>query len=95
MFAVDGNSNRVNVRDLPFTLPTGQALMLASVVGEPGHGYVAAVEPDGGFGDEACPSSYGRPCLGWFGSGEAHPDRFSLLLELGAIVMAGPDDCPF
>ncbi len=52
----------------------GLPLVVVRLVDDPAHGYLCVDEGTGGFGDEACPSSYGMPCLTWFGAGERHPD---------------------
>ena len=79
---VDGNNNRVMVRKTGHTF-SGRPLVVVQLVDEPARGYVALVEEFGGFGDDACPSSWGRPCLGWFGRGERYHTAEQALDSIG------------
>jgi hypothetical protein len=74
---VDSNENRVSVVDSGRTLEL--PVLVVTLVDTPNRGYLALEELRGGFGDEACPSSYGRPCLTWFGPGERYPDARTAL----------------
>ena len=68
----DGNENAVRVSGTTET-SDGAPIVVVRLVGSPGKGYLAAViGDDGGFGSVACPSSYNRPCLTWFGTGERY-----------------------
>ncbi len=58
---------------------TGARLLVCRLVDEPGRGYLALAEEGGTFGTESCPSSYGRPCMTWFGLGERYPDEQTAL----------------
>ena len=73
IYAVDGNNNQITVTLASCTFE-GLPMVICRMVDDPSVGYLALCEDGGGFGDEACPSSYGRPCLSWFGPGERYPD---------------------
>ena len=79
MYNVDSNNNVVLVSQPTQRTCDGLPLLVVRLLDNPSKGYIAACEPDGGFGTEECPSSYGRPCLSWFGEGERYPDAFSAL----------------
>lgn len=68
----DSNNNKITVRPTGLTYD-GLPLLVAEIVSEPGHGYIVADEGTGGFGNDDCPSSYGMPCLTWYGPGERYP----------------------
>jgi hypothetical protein len=75
---VDSNGNRVSVVASGRTLDRLPVLVV-TLADTPNRGYLALEEPRGGFGDSACPSSYGRPCMTWFGPGERYPDARAAL----------------
>jgi hypothetical protein len=54
-------------------------VLMVHLVDTPDKGYLAADEGTGGFGDAECPSSYGMPCITWFGPGERYPDANTAL----------------
>lgn len=74
---MDGNSNVVFVEKTT-KISEGQPLVVVRLAAEPDHGYIAADEGTGGFGD-GYPSSYEMPCLTWFGAGERYPDAETAL----------------
>jgi hypothetical protein len=82
---IDGNSNRVVVRYQPYT-SNGEPLIAATLVDEPDTGYIVVDTNEGGFGDVNCPSSYGMPCLEWFGPGQHYPNSDALLEDMGDTI---------
>ena len=68
---VDGSGNRVLVEETDRASPDGR-LLIVRMENDLDTGYIATVVGEGGFGDEQSPSSYNRPCAGWFGPGERH-----------------------
>ena len=55
-------------------------VVVVRLVKEPDRGYLAMVDDEGGgFGDDECPSSYGRPCITWFGPNSLYPSAFEAL----------------
>lgn len=79
---VDGNCNRIVVETTSHFLD-GRPLVVARLVDEPGRGYIALDEGTGGFGTEECPSSYGMPCMTWFGPGERFSTAEAALSAIG------------
>ena len=85
---VDGNGNQIIVRPVydryaTFDNVNYHPVEAAYLCGRYGRGYLVAVTPDAcGWWDESCPSSYGRPCLGWFGPGERLEDDFRAIEAL-------------
>ena len=75
---VDSNNNRISIAPTDRSLD-GRPLVVVRLADNPDTGYIALDEGTGGFGDEACPSSYGMPCLSWFGVGERYPDAEAAL----------------
>ncbi len=70
----DGNDNEITARDSGRKID-GHDVIIAELVSEPGHGYLALDLDDCGhdwFGDETCPSSYNMPCLTWYGPNERY-----------------------
>ena len=84
---VDGNCNIIEVVRTERT-SLGYPIVVAKLCSDPRTGYLAADEGAGGFGNEGCPSSYGMPCITWFGPGERHPDAETALKA----VSDGPKD---
>jgi len=72
MTFVDANHNRIVCVKSDRT-HEGMPLVVVRLVLDPAHGYIASDEGTGCFGDDDCPSSYGMPCLSWFGVGERFP----------------------
>jgi len=69
---IDSNCNHITAHPTDRTID-GRPLVVVQLVDDPSHGYIALDEGTGGFGDESCPSSYGMPCMTWFGVGERYP----------------------
>lgn len=65
---VDSNNNRVIVETTSRRCE-GLPLAVVRLVDDLSTGYLVLCEEDGGFGDEGCPSSFGRPAMCWFGFG--------------------------
>jgi hypothetical protein len=68
----DSNCNLISASATGRTCD-GRPLVVVRLLEEPNRGYVALDEGTGGFGTEDCPSSYGMPCMSWFGPGERYP----------------------
>ena len=69
---IDSNGNRVEVG--PELAIGERKIQVVRLVDDPTTGYVVEVVGEGGFGDESCPSSYNRPCHGWFGPNQTYPN---------------------
>lgn len=70
---VDESGNRVTVVRTGNKYE-GKPLIVVTLIDDPSRGYIALEEGEGGFGNEECPSSMGRPCLTWFGPNERYKD---------------------
>ncbi|MBM4072608.1 MAG: hypothetical protein FJ271_27325 [Planctomycetes bacterium] len=85
MYQIDGNGNVILVsEELTRRKVDGHPLVVVRLAAEPDRGYIAQVLPGGAFGTDECPSSEGRPCLGWFGPGEASATAFDALAALAS-----------
>lgn len=78
---VDGNSNAITVSPTSNTID-GKPLVVVRLVDEPTKGYIDLDEGNGGFGDEACPSDDGMPCMTWSGNGERYPSPEAALAAI-------------
>ena len=87
---IDESGNHIIVCDTCIVLH-GLPVLLALLRDDPYRGYLALAEKDWDFGDESCPSSYVRPCIGWFGEGEREPDAETALNAVSAL--ASECDC--
>lgn len=76
---IDSNNNRVCVCETGRLAADGCPLLVVRLADDLDTGYIAAVTGEGGFGDEACPSSYNRPCCCWFGPEERFPNAQAAL----------------
>jgi hypothetical protein len=73
-YRVDSNTNIVLTARTSLLDPEGDALWVVRLVSEPDRGYIVAVDQKATviLGTDECPSSYGAPCLTWFGPGERY-----------------------
>lgn len=70
---VDSSCNKITVDEQEIS-HNELRLVVVRMADNPRLGYIAHREENGAFGDDTCPSSYGMPCLTWFGSGQRYPD---------------------
>jgi len=69
---VDANNNQITVEETNWR-DDGNKVVIARLVNAPKRGYIAVDQGIGGFGNAECPSSYGMPCVTWFGGNERFP----------------------
>ncbi len=81
MKVIDSNCNEILV-ERTYRTSGGNPIVIARLAGDTARGYLVEDEGTGGFGNEECPSSYGMPCLTWFGPGERYPDATAALAAL-------------
>ncbi len=74
----DGNDNAV------FVHASGlHGVYIVTLRENPEQGYLAEEGgPEAWFGDDACPSSYDMPCIGWFGPGHSWDDAEQAIRSL-------------
>jgi len=80
-YRVDSNSNEIRAVVSGRTRD-GLPLVVVRLTANLGRGYIAQDEGTGGFGTAECPSSYGMPCMSWFGEGERYPDAETALAAI-------------
>lgn len=92
---IDSNGNHIHVSVIPYIRVDGLRVLLCHISPSVGYsGYLAIEEPDGGFGNPSCPSSYHRPCIAWYGRKERYrrPEHIVAMLLGGGHATINSND---